>query len=154
MTARALGATTDTGMFLEIDNYSADCYRALNKPVNFPVVNVRLVAVRNGEDGSRKETHCDSGMIKLLEAIQAGRNVRVACKINGISYSRAWKLLSLLEEWAGRKMIDRHQGGMNGGGTELSKEGLEFLEKYKQFEICCKAAIQEIYDDFFRKENS
>jgi molybdate transport repressor ModE-like protein len=139
------------GMFLEIDNYSADCYRALSKPVDFPVASVVLVSIRNGEDDSRKETHCDSGMIKLLEAIQEGGNVRVACKITGISYSRAWKLLGLLEEWAGYKMIVRYQGGLNGGRTELSKKGIEFLEKYKQFEICCKSAVQEIYDGFFVK---
>ena len=150
MIANAVGAAKDMDMFLEIDNYSADCYMALNEPVNFPVVNVVLVAVRKGTDDSQKETRCDSSMMKLLAAIQECVNVRVACKKNGISYSRAWKLLGLLEEWAGRKMIDRHQGGLNGGRTELSKEGIEFFEKYKQFEVCCKAAIKNIYDDFFQ----
>ncbi|MDR0630083.1 MAG: LysR family transcriptional regulator [Treponema sp.] len=139
-------------MFFENDNYSTGCHKDLNKPVNFPVANVVLVAVRRGENDGWKETYCDSSMIKLLEAIQAGGNVFVACKISGISYTMAWKLLGRLEEWAGFKMTVRHQGGLNGGSTELTKEGIEFLEKYKQFEICCKTAIQEIYDDFFVKE--
>lgn len=70
----------------------------------------------------------------LLLLIQDTHSVRSACKHIALSYSKAWNMLNQLEQELGYAVVKRKHGGSNGGETCLTKEGIEFLEKYQQFE--------------------
>lgn len=70
----------------------------------------------------------------LLLLIKETRSVRNACKHIALSNSKAWSMLNKLEEELGYTVVERVHGGSKGGNTYLTKEGLEFLEKYLEFE--------------------
>lgn len=70
----------------------------------------------------------------LLMLIKETHSVRNACKHIALSYSKAWSMLNKLEEELGYAVVERIHGGSKGGNTYLTKEGLEFLEKYLEFE--------------------
>jgi molybdate transport repressor ModE-like protein len=60
--------------------------------------------------------------------------VKGACEKMQISYSKAWGLLSSLEENLGFALIDRRPGGEYGGGSQLTPEGQSLLSRYERFE--------------------
>ena len=76
----------------------------------------------------------DSRTKLLLILIRDTHSVRSACKHMALSYSKAWNMLNQLEQELDYAVIERKHGGSNGGKTYLTKEGIEFLEKYQQFE--------------------
>lgn len=70
----------------------------------------------------------------LLLLIQHTHSVRSACRHIALSYSKAWKMLNLLEQELGYAVVERKHGGSNGGKTYLTQEGAVFLAKFQQFE--------------------
>ncbi len=70
----------------------------------------------------------------LLILIEDTQSVRSACRHIALSYSKAWNMLNELEQELGYAVVQRKHGGSNGGKTYLTKEGIELLEKYQQFE--------------------
>ncbi len=70
----------------------------------------------------------------LLMLIKETHSVRNACRHIALSNSKAWSMLNKLEEELGYAVVERIHGGSKGGNTYLTKEGLEFLEKYLEFE--------------------
>lgn len=70
----------------------------------------------------------------LLILIQDTNSVRSACRHIALSYSKAWNMLNQLEGELGYAVVQRKQGGSRGGKTYLTKEGIEFLTKYQEFE--------------------
>lgn len=83
----------------------------------------------------------------LLILIQDTHSVRSACRHIALSYSKAWIMLNELEKEVGYLVVERKHGGSNGGRTNLTKEGIEFLEKYQQFE---QSVRQYAKDEFAR----
>lgn len=83
----------------------------------------------------------------LLLLLQDTHSVRSACRHMALSYSKAWNMLNQLEAELGYAVVERKHGGSNGGKTYLTKEGIEFLEKYQQFE---QNVRQYAKDEFYR----
>ncbi|MDR3341663.1 MAG: LysR family transcriptional regulator [Treponema sp.] len=109
-----------------------------------PVVKIFLVA-----PGGRDESFCGPGMIKLLLAIKQIGNVRQACEIMKMSYSKGWKLLKGLEAWLDFPVVVRHQGGKGGGEAYLTEEGCAFLEKHLVFLQESQEAVQHIFERYY-----
>lgn len=93
-----------------------------------------------------EESFCGPGMIKLLMAIKQTGNVRQACEIMEMSYSKGWKLLKGLETWIGFPLTVRHQGGKGGGEAHLTDKGCVFLEKHQTFLQECQYAVQHLFE--------
>lgn len=74
------------------------------------------------------------GAARLLELIDKGESVSQACKLMKMSYSKGWKILNIIKEETGYDAVVRHQGGVNGGKTELSDEGRALLESFRALE--------------------
>lgn len=70
----------------------------------------------------------------LLILIEDTHSVRSACKHIALSYSKAWNMLNELEQELGYAVVERKHGGSKGGNTYLTKEGIDFLEKFQKFE--------------------
>ncbi|MHB9292848.1 putative molybdate transport system regulatory protein [Hollandina sp. SP2] len=119
-----------------------DSWGVLEKRVK-PVAKVFLVTP------GAEESFCGPGMIKLLTAIKQTGNVRHACEIMEMSYSKGWKLLKGLETWIGFPLTVRHQGGKGGGEAYLTDEGRAFLEKHQAFLQECQHAVQRVFERYY-----
>ena len=85
----------------------------------------------------------------LLLLIQETNSVRSACRHIALSYSKAWNMLNGLEQELGYAVVERKHGGSKGGKTYLTKEGLEFLEKYQRFELKVRQYAKDEFDRLF-----
>jgi len=73
-----------------------------------------------------------NGVADLLENIARLGSLQEAAKATGMSYRYAWDLVRSVEDHLGRELLDRHAGGPNGGGSELSPEGRRLLDVFTQ----------------------
>lgn len=85
----------------------------------------------------------------LLLLIQDTHSVRSACRHIALSYSKAWDMINRLEKELGYAVVERKHGGSNGGKTYLTKEGMEFLNKYKRFEENVRKYAKEEFKRLF-----
>lgn len=86
----------------------------------------------------------------LLLLIQEKHSVRSACNHIALSYGKAWNMINKLEEELGYSVVQRQHGGKNGGKTLLTKEGIEFLEKYQKFEDNVRKYAQSEFSKCFK----
>ena len=89
------------------------------------------------------------GTVQLLNLIDDTDSVRLACQQMGISYSKAWKMIALMEEELGQPVVLRRQGGKNGGAASLTPAGRALLEKYQLLEQRCQALIEQASREIF-----
>lgn len=88
-----------------------------------------------------------SGHVMLMEKIKETGSLNSACTELGMSYSKAWKIITYASKELGFSLIDGKIGGKGGGGSKITAEGEAFLEKYKSF---CKDVKIEV-DRLFKK---
>jgi len=70
--------------------------------------------------------------IKLLETLKFEGSINAASKTLGISYKACWKLLQELKEsYPSYDIVDSWLGGSKGGGTSITKQGLQLLNILK-----------------------
>ncbi|HWQ29837.1 MAG TPA: NTP transferase domain-containing protein [Negativicutes bacterium] len=81
----------------------------------------------------------------LLHMVAYTGTVKGACEKMQISYSKAWSMLSTLEENLGFALIDRRPGGEFGGGSQLTPEGRDLLDRYERF----SEKIRQFADEYF-----
>ncbi|MBW6410992.1 NTP transferase domain-containing protein [Clostridium weizhouense] len=91
----------------------------------------------------------DSRAKLLLILIHDMNSVRGACRHMALSYSKAWNILNQLEGELGYSVVERKHGGSKGGKTYLTKEGLEFLKKYQQFEQNVRQYAKKEFERLF-----
>lgn len=94
------------------------------------------------------------GVAQLLSLIDATESVRMASQQMGLSYSKAWKMISVLEEELGEAVVLRCQGGKHGGSARISPFGLDLLEKYRRLEEECQAFARSRFRAIFGGERS
>jgi molybdate transport repressor ModE-like protein len=95
----------------------------------------------------------DSKTKLLLTLIRDTNSVRSACKHMALSYSKAWNMLNRLEQELNYEVIERKHGGSKGGKTFLTKEGIEFLGKYQQFEQNVRQYAKNEFDKLFLSDS-
>jgi molybdate transport repressor ModE-like protein len=93
------------------------------------------------------------GAAELLELIEKGESVREACSLMRMSYSKGWKILKIIKEETGYDAVIRHQGGINGGKTELSEYGKALLASFRQIENEIKDFAEQRFKDYIEKAN-
>ena len=70
------------------------------------------------------------GKADLLEAVDRTGSISGAARAMGMSYARAWRLLSELNGWFG-PVVETHRGGGDGGGASLTDKGRAVLDAYR-----------------------
>ncbi len=135
----------DEGVLMDVDT-PAD-YRELiarhSRQLLRPTVDVSLM---------REGKLFDRNAAMLLHLVEGSGTVKDACERAGISYSKAWKMLSSIESNFGMALIQRQPGGESGGSSRLTDEGRELLKKYEQYTDEVKRFANEAFERYFSDE--
>lgn len=89
------------------------------------------------------------GPCRLLRGVEEFGSLRGAASSLGMAYTKALKLLKNAEAAMGFPLTMRCVGGKDGGGSQLTPEGKEWLEKYEAYRDACIQANSRLYREFF-----
>lgn len=135
----------DEGVLQDAD--TPDDYRQLiqshNQQMLRPSVEISLI---------RENKLFDKNSAMLLQMIEYSGTVKEACEKMQISYSKAWGMLSVLEDNLGFALVDRKPGGEFGGGSQLTAKGLELLNRYEDFAKKVRLFADECFTECFKED--
>lgn len=98
-----------------------------------------------------QEKSFGKGVYELMKKTQSFGSLSGAYKAMKMSNSKAWKILKRAEEDLDMPLVERISGGKDGGGSKLTQEGEELLEKYEKFiqemNEYAGAPFKEIFED-------
>lgn len=80
------------------------------------------------------------GKVSLLEAIEREGSLSVAAQTIGMSYRRAWNLLTDLNRSFASPVVATAVGGTRGGGARLTELGLSLIGAFRATE---RAALRQ-----------
>ena len=98
-----------------------------------------------------QEKSFGKGVYELMKKAQSFGSLSGAYKDMKMSNSKAWKILKRAEEDLDMPLVERISGGKDGGGSKLTQEGEELLDKYEKFiqemNEYAKIRFKEIFED-------
>lgn len=100
------------------------------------------------------EIFFDASSAILLEMISITGTISAACRAMHISYTKGWKTINMLEEKFQIKILERNIGGLEGGGSQLTKEGQKLLRAYNGMLRELEADSQRIFEKYFGKQKN
>ena len=89
------------------------------------------------------------GPFDILTRDEKTGSLRQAALEINMSYSQAWNLIKGLEKRLGFYLLRRKVGGEKGGGSDLTKEAINLMAKYKIFYKQAEQNINLIYQSIF-----
>ena len=92
------------------------------------------------------------GPARLLRGIAECGSLRAAAMSMDMAYTKALKLIRNAENALGYPLIRRSTGGKDGGGSCLTEEGKEWLERYEAYRDACKESNSRLYLEFFPQQ--
>lgn len=92
------------------------------------------------------------GPARLLRGIEETGSLRAAAASMDMAYTKALKLIRNAENALGFALIRRSTGGKDGGGSCLTPEGKEWLERYEAYRDACIQANSRLYLEFFPQQ--
>lgn len=87
--------------------------------------------------------------LQLLESIDETGSLAEAAQRMELSYRRAWGKVRDLENNLDMKLVESFAGGAGGGGSRLTSEGRDMIQRYKEFTRQSRHAIEEIFETIF-----
>ena len=92
------------------------------------------------------------GPFRLLRAVEQSGLMRGAAESMGMAYTKALKILRNAEKALGFPLTYRVTGGKDGGGSQLTPAGKEWLERYENYRNACIQANRQLYLEFFPQQ--
>lgn len=92
------------------------------------------------------------GPARLLHAVEETGSLRAAAASMGMAYTKALKILKNAEAALGYPLTIRVTGGKHGGGSCLTPEGKEWLNRYESYRDACIQANHRLYLEFFPEQ--
>ena len=89
------------------------------------------------------------GAFRLLTLTGETGSLKTACSHAGLSYSKAWKIMSNIERRLGYPIIESRQGGKRGGTSKITARGHELMRRYEAFLADCNGAVDALFDRHF-----
>jgi len=89
----------------------------------------------------------------LLLAIEEFNSIAAAAGEMGMSYRKAWEIIRSVENELGFPLVIKQRGGSEGGHTQMSPEGKDLLNAYRELTIQFDSSVHDITRKFFRKIN-
>jgi molybdate transport system regulatory protein len=65
--------------------------------------------------------------LEVLRQVAVGCSISQAAREVGISYKAAWQAIDTLSSLSGKQLVERTVGGLGGGGTTITPQGLQLL---------------------------
>ena len=87
-----------------------------------------------------------NGRVTLLEYIHETGSMAKAAKKLGMSYKKAWELVKSMNSQAHKPLVTKEAGGKNGGGTQLTDEGLNIITQFRVLEEKSKEFLVEEFE--------
>ena len=98
---------------------------------------------------AKEKVFFDSKIAMLLTLVDETKSVRAAGQRMQLSYSSCWKMIRTLEEQLCYPLIQRTQGGADGGTSVLTERGKVFLKKYMEYDQQVKATAEALFETYF-----
>ena len=92
------------------------------------------------------------GPAQLLHGIEETGSLRAAAQSMEMAYTKALNIIKRAEKTLGFPLVIRTTGGRSGGGSQLTKEGKEWLERYESYRNACLQANRSLYLEFFPQQ--
>ena len=92
------------------------------------------------------------GPLDLLLYVDEFKSLNKAATKMELSYHKALKLIKTAEEGFGYPLMSKKIGGENGGGSLLTPEAYELIEKYNRFEKLMDEYAAQAFSDVFKSE--
>lgn len=70
----------------------------------------------------------------------------------GLSYSKAWKMMKTAEQELGFALTERSSGGKDGGGSVVTEEGREMMQRYGNFLSALQTEADRLFSIYFQRE--
>jgi molybdate transport repressor ModE-like protein len=136
----------DKGVLLDVDAKEKydDLVERSNKNLFRPAIDVSLM---------REGRLFDKEAALLLRLVAYTGTVKDASVKMGISYSKAWKMISALEDNLGFSLLERQPGGDAGGTSVLTQEGRQLLQQYEQYVGAVKKYANIAFKKYFNVES-
>ena len=135
-------AVEDTGILLDVEESEPE-----DEVINghsiarvHPVLQISL---------SKGQAFFGPDMFHFLRLVDISGSVRKASEQMGLSYSKAWKMLELAENQIGGKIVQRQQGGINGGQACLTDSGRSLMQRYEAFEKEAMSLVENAFEQHF-----
>ena len=98
----------------------------------------------------RQDKSFGPGPMRLLRGVEEGGSLHQAADAMAMSYSKASTQLRKLEREWGYTLLDRQPGGPKGGGSVLTPEGRDLLERYEAMCAQVEQAAQKAFAQYFQ----
>lgn len=92
------------------------------------------------------------GPARLLHGVEEAGSLRAAAMAMNMAYTKALKLIKNAEAALGFSLITRATGGKDGGGSRLTAEGKEWLQRYERYRDACIQANRRLYLECFPEQ--
>lgn len=89
------------------------------------------------------------GPFQLLRAVEETGSLRAAAMSMNMAYTKALKVLKNAEAALGFSLTSRTTGGKDGGGSQLTSEGREWIVRYEAYRNACMEANRQLYREFY-----
>lgn len=89
------------------------------------------------------------GPYRLLLGIQELGSLRAAALQMGMAYTKAFALIKRAEQEFGFPLTQKTIGGKGGGGSVLTMEARELLQRYNAYRFACAEAVRALYQAHF-----
>ena len=92
------------------------------------------------------------GPARLLRGIAEKGSLRAAALSMEMAYTKALTIIKNAEKALGFPLLIRSTGGKSGGGSKLTDEGKEWLERYEAYRDACLQVNHKLYLEFFPQQ--
>lgn len=89
------------------------------------------------------------GPRELLERVESEGSLRAAAISMGMAYTKASRMVKAAEASFGFPLTERTIGGVGGGGSRLTTEARDLLNRYEAFEAACEDDLRRNFSECF-----
>lgn len=89
------------------------------------------------------------GPYRLLLGVERFGSLRAAAQDMGMAYSKAFTIIKRAETALGFPLTCRKIGGTGGGGSVLTPEAKELMNRYADYESACREACGKLFAQHF-----
>jgi molybdate transport system regulatory protein len=91
------------------------------------------------------------GKLELLQFIRETGSITQAAKKMGLSYKKAWDMVNSLNQLCNSPIVQAQTGGVKGGKTVITPEGIELMEAYRVLQSNFQKFLEEQMPLFLSK---